>query len=178
MNNEHNPGGEVGKEVVEGIETIAQFLKGLGDKIDVISEGLKAENPNSEGAAGLLDDMFGPIYDKWMDAEDLAKKALGLAAMVKVQAKGGISGPCVRLGIRRTVRGRTMPSLVEIDDIFHAAILPLQSFTRVLSDILPADVTCEPQAVGDVLEALLRDASDTFRTRVIQATPDPEESTT
>ncbi len=56
---------------------------------------------------------------------------------------------------------------------FEAATAPLASFGRVLTDILPAGVYCEPQAMGDVLEALLRDATETFRAKVMEK---PEET--
>lgn len=63
---------------------------------------------------------------------------------------------------------------VDLCATFEAATEPLASFGRILTDILPAGVACEPQAVGDVLEALLRDATETFRAKVMEK---PEEST-
>lgn len=68
-----------------------------------------------------------------------------------------------------------MPSPVDLCAIFEAATEPLASFGRILTDILPAGVACEPQAMGDVLEVLLRDATETFRVKVMEK---PEESTT
>jgi len=68
-----------------------------------------------------------------------------------------------------------MPSLVEIDDLFKEATRPLQSFIKICADILPAGVECSLPAVGDVLESLLRDATDVFRVRLIAATPDSED---
>jgi len=70
-----------------------------------------------------------------------------------------------------------MLSSVEVDDLFQEATRPLQSFIKICADILPAGVECSLPAMGDVLEALLRDATDLFRTRLIQATPTPEEPT-
>jgi hypothetical protein len=56
---------------------------------------------------------------------------------------------------------------------FEAATEPLASFGRVLTDILPSGAYCAPQAMGDVLEALLRDAKETFRVKVMEK---PEET--
>ncbi len=68
-----------------------------------------------------------------------------------------------------------MSNPVDLCATFEAATAPLASFGRILTDILPAGVYCEPQAMGDVLEALLRDATETFRAKVMET---PEESTT
>ncbi|QLA16106.1 hypothetical protein [Desulfolutivibrio sulfoxidireducens] len=86
MNNERIPGGEAGQNVVMGIKAIAQFLNGLGGKLDVIAEGLRADDPNSEGAAGLLDDLFNAVNDQRRDAEDLTNKARELAAIAEGDA--------------------------------------------------------------------------------------------
>lgn len=81
MNSARIQGGEVGQTVVVGVEAMARFLSGLSGKLDVIAEGLRADDPNSEGAAGLLDDLFCAVNNQGRDAEDLAGKARELAAI-------------------------------------------------------------------------------------------------
>jgi len=66
-----------------------------------------------------------------------------------------------------------MSNPVDLCSTFEAATEPLASFGRILTDILPAGVYCEPQAMGYVLEALLRDATETFRAKVMET---PEET--